>query len=64
MNSALCELCQRPFQYRGGKFSDNEPRPHCARCSKVLLREKKLKEKLLDVEWMLYGLEFTNYFDD
>ena len=63
-----CYLCGTFFKHkrRVNKF-DNEVTiiAHCVRCRRVLARKRALEIKLLDVEWMLFGLQHhPAYFDD
>ena len=64
-----CCLCKRFFKHKRRVISrvDNEVIliRHCLRCRKVLARKRVLEDKLLDVEWTIFGLEYhPDYFED
>lgn len=63
-----CYLCGNYFKHkRRMSKHDNEVTliTNCARCRAALRRKRSLEEKLLEVEWMIFGLEYhTEYFDD
>ena len=63
-----CYLCQRYFKHKRRVVGDDneiEIVVHCKRCRAVFRRKKILEQKLLDVEWILFGLQHhTDYFDD
>ena len=63
-----CYLCGNCFKHkRRVSKHDHEVTlfVHCARCRVALRRKRLLEEKMLDVEWLIFGLEYhTEYFDD
>ena len=44
----LCDICLKPI---------NEKHINCQNIRKQIKKIKKIKEKLLDEEWVLYGME-------
>ena len=61
----ICVLCSQECKHRVKNNKDGtcELVFHCGRCRRLLMRKKQLEEKLLDVEWELWGLEHTTYFE-
>ena len=60
-----CVLCSVKCKHkvRNNRDGSVELIFHCGRCMQLMSREKQLREKLLDVEWRLWGLQHTTYFD-
>ena len=36
----------------------------CPRCRALLRQKKQFQHKILELEWKLFGLKHTNYFDE
>jgi hypothetical protein len=70
-NDNTCSLCHRKYQFRR-RLTPTETIglieidliTECCRCRALLRRRKEFENKLLDIEWEIFGLQYTNYFKD
>lgn len=71
INENKCIVCYREYPHRRRVFKSNiypelnelEIIMSCPRCRSLLKKEKRLKKQLLDVEWDLHALRYTDYYD-
>lgn len=69
-NHDVCNLCGCYYKHRrvlrhtaARDIKEVEFINHCARCRSVLRRYNKLNEELLELQWFMFGLGNTDYFD-
>lgn len=69
-NDNICSLCHRKYKYRRvlspsetAGLIEVELITECCRCRSLLRRRKELQDKLLDMDWKIFGLQYTNYYD-
>ena len=66
-----CMVCYCDYIHKKRIFKSNaypelnelEILMSCKRCRSLLKKEKKLKMLLLDVEWDLHALRYTDHYD-
>ena len=66
-----CYLCRRSYESKRIHWIDGENGlklvdliTHCPRCRNLCKRKKALEKKIIDIDWEIYGLAHTDYFDN
>ena len=69
-SSNKCYLCRRSYGHKRAHWidSDNglklvELITHCPRCRNLCKKRNNLAKQIMEIDWILYGLQNTNYFD-
>lgn len=67
----LCSLCGSRYKHRrvlhhtaSRDITEVEFIHNCPRCRSLLRKFERLQNELLEIQWMLFGLAHTDYFDD
>lgn len=69
-NGNICTVCNRIYPHRRVISPSSitgllniQLVIQCPRCRNLIRRHDKLVEQIADIDWQLYALQYTNYFD-